>query len=175
MPPKQQQKQKQTVIVNIGDKIVKRKRKRKAKPRRKAPSSVESIAYQEAIQGELPLFIRTQMPTASNVQTDKVLFQLADVTKQLNQLQERQRHATGNLMAGQRAAEREEQQAEQPLSTVPELGAPRGRRKQRSDIGVPRGPSMRTASREAALHGARLQSVMNPVEVAPSQMTGTNF
>ena len=83
MPPKQQQKQKQTVIVNIGDKVVKRKRKRKAKPRRKAPS-VESIAYQEAVQGGLPLFIRTQMPTASNVQTDKVLFQLADVTKQLN-------------------------------------------------------------------------------------------
>ena len=34
MPPKQKQTQKQTVIVNIGDKVVKRKRKRKAKKRK---------------------------------------------------------------------------------------------------------------------------------------------
>ena len=123
MPPKQEQKQKQTVIVNIGDKVVKRKRKRKTKPKKKP--TVQSIAYQEAVQGGLPPFIRTQMPTASNVQTDKVLFQLADVTSQLNQLQERQKHATGNLMAGQAAIAREEgAQGSVVQPAAPELKPP---------------------------------------------------
>ena len=124
MPPKQEQKQKQTVIVNIGDKVVK-KRKRKQKPKKRKASTVQSIAYQEAIQGGLPPFIRTQMPTANNVQTDKVLFQLADVTKQLDQLQERQKHATGNLMAGQAAIAREEaEQGSVVQSAAPELKPP---------------------------------------------------
>ena len=123
MPPKQEQKQKQTVIVNIGDKVVKRKRKRKTKPKKKP--TVQSIAYQEAIQGGLPPFIRTQMPTANNVQTDRVLFQLADVTKQLDQLQERQKHATGNLMAGQAAIARQEaEQGSVVQSAAPELKPP---------------------------------------------------
>ena len=134
MPPKQQQKQKQTVIVNIGDKVVKRKRKKKTKPRRKAPT-VESIAYQEAVQGSLPPFIRTQMPTASNVQTDKVLFQLADVTAQLNQLQERQRHATGNLMAGQAAIARKEKEQKSALGEAPESESAVAKRRTSREMG----------------------------------------
>ena len=123
MPPKQEQTQKQTVVINLGDKVVK-KRKRKTKPKTKPKKKpkVQSIAYQEAVQGGLPPFIRTQMPTASNVQTDRVLFQLADVTKQLETLQERQKHATGNLMAGQAAIAREEgAQGSVVQSAAPEL------------------------------------------------------
>ena len=123
MPPKQEQTQKQTVVINLGDKVIK-KRKRKAKPKKRKASTVQSIAYQEAVQGGLPPFIRTQMPTASNVQTDKVLFQLADVTKQLDQLQERQKHATGNLSGQAAIARQEAEQGSVVQSSAPELKPP---------------------------------------------------
>lgn len=47
MPPKQSQKQRQTVIVNIGDKVVKRKRKRKPRAKKQtapAPATAGSVS-----------------------------------------------------------------------------------------------------------------------------------
>jgi hypothetical protein len=109
MPPKQTQKQKQTVIVNIGSTVIKRKRKKRTtKPKSKRQSVVTTLAYQEAVQGSLPPFIRTAYPVTTNIKQDQTEFQLASVTEQLKNLQNKQLHVTGNLMSAEKAIARDE-------------------------------------------------------------------
>lgn len=139
MPPKetQKQKQKQTVIVNIGDKVVKKKRKRK--PRKKAaprgpprgpsppppglrgppPPPPPPFAPQDFAR----VIFQPQPPLRPD---ENLAVQLNSVTKQLNELQEKQKNRTGNLMAGQRAVERE---AEQQMATEEEKPPPKQRKK----------------------------------------------
>ena len=113
MPPKesQKQKQKQTVIVNIGDKVVKKKRKRKprkkAAPRAPPPPPPSPYFPQDFAR----VIFQPQPPLRPD---DNLAVQLNSVTKQLNELQEKQKNRTGNLMAGQKAAEREAQQFGDP-------------------------------------------------------------
>ena len=113
MPPKesQTQKQKQTVIVNIGDKVVKKKRKRKprkkAAPRAPPPPPPSPFAPQDFAR----VIFQPQPPLRPD---DNLAVQLNSVTKQLNELQEKQKNRTGNLMAGQKAMEREAQQFGDP-------------------------------------------------------------
>ena len=195
MPPKesQTQKQKQTVIVNIGDKVVKKKRKRKprkkAAPRAPPPPPPSPFAPQDFAR----VIFQPQPPLRPD---DNLAVQLNSVTKQLNELQEKQKNRTGNLMAGQRAMERK---AEQPMATEeekppppkqrkkklvivetlsppvvetvapaaePELRSVSRGRKSRSDKGVPRGQLLRTASQEAIKRGARLATLL-PTPTAP--------
>ena len=195
MPPKesQTQKQKQTVIVNIGDKVVKKKRKRKprkkAAPRAPPPPPPSPFAPQDFAR----VIFQPQPPLRPD---DNLAVQLNSVTKQLNELQEKQKNRTGNLMAGQKAMERE---AEQPMATEeekppppkqrkkklvivetlsppvvetvapaaePELRSVSRGRKSRSDKGVARGQLLRTASQEAIKRGARLATLL-PTPTAP--------
>jgi hypothetical protein len=113
MPPKesQKQKQKQTVIVNIGDKVVKKKRKRKprmkAAPRAPPPPPPSPFAPQDFAR----VIFQPQPPLRPD---ENLAVQLNSVTKQLNELQEKQKNRTGNLMAGQKAVEREAQQLGDP-------------------------------------------------------------
>jgi transcription-repair coupling factor (superfamily II helicase) len=165
MPPKtkQTQKQLQTVIVNIASAAIKKKRKRKsrAKPKTKSnlagsksnlAGSVQTIARQEAIQGGLPPFIRTQMPVASNIKTDEIIFQLGDVSRQLQNLQQKQQNSTGSLMATEIAKQEaiqgsvfqepdkpvELQSADKPLPTISEEPAelPRVKKGRRTNIQI---------------------------------------
>jgi len=133
MPPKesQTQKQKQTVIVNIGDKVVKKKRKRKprkkAAPRAPPPPPPSPYFPQDFAR----VIFQPQPPLRPD---DNLAVQLNSVTKQLNELQEKQKNRTGNLMAGQRAVEREAQQLGDPESEPEPQPAPatpskKGRRK----------------------------------------------
>ena len=134
MPPKesQTQKQKQTVIVNIGDKVVKKKRKRKprkkAAPRAPPPPPPSPFAPQDFAR----VIFQPQPPLRPD---DNLAVQLNSVTKQLNELQEKQKNRTGNLMAGQKAMEREAQQLGDPESEPEPQPAPpatpskKGRRK----------------------------------------------
>ena len=113
MPPKstQKQKQKQTVIVNIGDRIVKRKRR---KPRKKAAPS-----------GSLPPpppsndFARVIYQAQAMRPPDNLAVQLNAVTKQLEELQNKQLHKTGNLMAAAAAIARAEGEQGSVLGDVP--------------------------------------------------------
>jgi hypothetical protein len=98
----QKQKQKQTVIVNIGDKVIKRKRKRRA---RKAPASRASQVPQAYAQ---PFVQQTVYPTANLSKVDEVQFQLNTVVDQLKNIQDRQLHRTANLAAGAAAIARAE-------------------------------------------------------------------
>ena len=134
MPPKesQTQKQKQTVIVNIGDKVVKKKRKRKprkkAAPRAPPPPPPSPFAPQDFAR----VIFQPQPPLRPD---DNLAVQLNSVTKQLNELQEKQKNRTGNLMSGQKAMEREAQQLGDPESEPEPQPAPpatpskKGRRK----------------------------------------------
>ena len=129
MPPKstQKQKQKQTVIVNIGDRIVKRKRR---KPRKKAAPS-----------GSLPPpppsndFARVIYQAQAMRPPDNLAVQLNAVTKQLEELQNKQLHKTGNLMAAAAAIARAEGEQGSVLGEVPDPApapaspAKKGRRK----------------------------------------------
>jgi len=113
MPPKesQKQKQKQTVIVNIGDKVVKKKRKRK--PRKKAaPRTPPPPPPSPFVPHDFARVIFQPQPPLRP--DDNLAVQLNAVTKQLNELQEKQKNRTGNLMAGQKAMEREAQQFGDP-------------------------------------------------------------
>ena len=113
MPPKstQKQKQKQTVIVNIGDRIVKRKRR---KPRKKAAPS-----------GSLPPpppsndFARVIYQAQAMRPPDNLAVQLNAVTKQLEELQNKQLHKTGNLMAAAAAIARAEGEQGSVVGDVP--------------------------------------------------------
>lgn len=134
MPPKesQKQKQKQTVIVNIGDKVVKKKRKRKprkkAAPRAPPPPPPSPFAPQDFAR----VIFQPQPPLRPD---DNLAVQLNAVTKQLNELQEKQKNRTGNLMAGQKAMEREAQQfgdpepEPEPQPAPPATPSKKGRRK----------------------------------------------
>lgn len=134
MPPKesQTQKQKQTVIVNIGDKVVKKKRKRKprkkAAPRAPPPPPPSPFAPQDFAR----VIFQPQPPLRPD---DNLAVQLNAVTKQLNELQEKQKNRTGNLMAGQKAMEREAQQLgdpepePEPQPAPPATPSKKGRRK----------------------------------------------
>ena len=133
MPPKESQKQKQSqsVIVNILDKVVKKKRKRKprkkAAPRAPPPPPPSPFAPQDFAR----VIFQPQPPLRPD---DNLAVQLNSVTKQLNELQEKQKNRTGNLIAGQRAVEREAQQLGDPESDpepqpAPASPAKKGRRK----------------------------------------------
>lgn len=187
MPPKetQKQKQKQTVIVNIGDKVVKKKRKRKprmkAAPRAPPPPPPSPFAPQDFAR----VIFQPQPPLRPD---ENLAVQLNSVTKQLNELQEKQKNRTGNLMAGQRAMEREAEEKPPPpkqkkrlvitetlpppvVETVapaedPELRSVSRGRKTRKDKGVARGQLVRTASQEAIKRGARLATLL-PTPTAP--------
>jgi hypothetical protein len=100
----ERQKQKQTVIVNIGDKIVKRKRKRK--PRKKAGPSAPQ--YPPPAPPPSQDFARVIYQAQAMKPQDNLAVQLNAVTKQLQELEEKQKHRTGNLMAAQQAIAREE-------------------------------------------------------------------
>jgi len=102
MAQKQKQKQKQTVIVNIGDKVIKRKRKRRKAPR--APPRGPP-AYRGGPPPP-PFVQQTIYPTANLAKIDEVQFQLNSVVDQLKNLQDKQLHKTANLMAGRKAEER---------------------------------------------------------------------
>ena len=106
MPPKQTQKQKQTVIVNIGSTVVK---KRKRKPRKKksaAGSSRSSMPPPPPPSMDLRQVLYPPQPQIRG--DDNLAIQLNSVTKQLQDLQDKQQHRTANLMAGARAIAREE-------------------------------------------------------------------
>jgi type IV secretory pathway VirB10-like protein len=124
MPPKesQKQKQKQTVIVNIGDKLLVKKRKRK--PRKKAAPRAPPRAPPPAPfppQDFARVIFQPQPPLRPD---ENLAVQLNSVTKQLNDLQEKQKHRTGNLMAGQKAMERESQQLGDPEPEPEPAAAP---------------------------------------------------
>lgn len=198
--PQQKQKQKQTVIVNIGSVVGK---KRKRKPRKKKASGGSSRMPPPPPPPPTPFTDLRQVlypPQPPMRVDDNLAVQLNSVTKQLQDLQDKQQNRTANLMAGARAIAREEgaqgavmesqelplsepkakakrkaklKVVEQPepvasLSPVarpepvaslsPEPSVSRGR-KSRSDKGKPRGPTMRTASREALKHGHKLVAV----------------
>ena len=114
MPPKstQKQKQKQTVIVNIGDKLLVKKRKRKAR-KKAAPS------------GSFPPpppsndFARVIYQAQAMRPPDNLAVQLNAVTKQLEELQNKQLHKTGNLMAAAAAIARAEGEQGSVLGEVP--------------------------------------------------------
>jgi hypothetical protein len=124
MPPKesQKQKQKQTVIVNIGDKLLvkkkkKRKPRKKAAPRAPPPPPPAPFPPQDFAR----VIFQPQPPLRPD---ENLAVQLNSVTKQLNDLQEKQKHRTGNLMAGQRAVEREAQQLGDPEPEPEPAAAP---------------------------------------------------
>ena len=106
MPPKQSQKQKQTVIVNIGSRVVK---KRKRKPRKKKASGGSS-RMPPPPPPTPPTDLRQVLypPQPPMRVDDNLAVQLNSVTKQLQDLQDKQQNRTANLMAGARAIAREE-------------------------------------------------------------------
>ena len=113
MPPKstQKQKQKQTVIVNIGDRIVKRRRR---KPRKKAEASSMLPPPPPAND-----FARVIYQAQAMRPPDNLAVQLNAVTKQLEELQNKQLHKTGNLMAAAAAIARAEGEQGSVLAEAP--------------------------------------------------------
>ena len=114
MPPKstQKQKQKQTVIVNIGDRIVKRKRR---KARKKAAPST-SLPPPPPPSND---FARVIYQAQAMRPPDNLAVQLNAVTKQLEELQNKQLNRTGNLMAAAAAIARAEGEQGAVLGEVP--------------------------------------------------------
>lgn len=106
---KQKQKQKQTVIVNIGDKVIRRKRKRRPKKRLSAPPPPPSSPFPPPPpQHDFAKVIFQAQPTPLRAEENLAL-QLNSVTQQLQTLQDKQDHATANLMASLMAQNRDEQ------------------------------------------------------------------
>ena len=106
---KQKQKQKQTVIVNIGDKVIRRKRKRRPKKRLSAPPPPPSSPFPPPPpQHDFAKVIFQAQPTPLRAEENLAL-QLNSVTQQLQTLQDKQDHATANLMASLMAQDRDEQ------------------------------------------------------------------
>ena len=114
MPPKstQKQKQRQTVIVNIGDKLLAKKRKRR-KPRKAAPSA--SLPPPPPSND----FARVIYQAQAMRPPDNLAVQLNAVTKQLEELQNKQLHKTGNLMAATAAIARAEGEQGSVLGEAP--------------------------------------------------------
>jgi len=125
----ERQKQKQTVIVNILDKVVKRKRKRK--PRKKAvPGSPPLPPAPPPSQD----FARVIYQAQAMRPPDNLAVQLNAVTAQLEELKNKQLHKTGNLMAATAAIARAEGEqgsvlGEAPAPATPATPAKKGRRK----------------------------------------------
>ena len=117
MPPKstQKQKQKQTVIVNIGDRIVKRKRR---KPRKKAEASAPSGSFPPPPPPAND-FARVIYQAQAMRPPDNLAVQLNAVTKQLEELQNKQLNRTGNLMAAAAAIARAEGEQGSVLAEAP--------------------------------------------------------
>lgn len=117
MPPKstqkQKQKQKQTVIVNIGDKLLVKKRKRK--PRKKAASSMPQPPPPPPAND----FARVIYQAQAMRPPDNLAVQLNSVTKQLEELQNKQLNKTGNLMAAAAAIARAEGEQGSVLGEAP--------------------------------------------------------
>ena len=108
MATKQKQKQKQTVIVNIGSTVVK---KRKRKPRKKKSAAGSSRSSMPPPPPPTPSMDLRQVlypPQPQLRGDDNLAIQLNSVTKQLQDLQDKQQHRTANLIAGARAIAREE-------------------------------------------------------------------
>jgi hypothetical protein len=117
MPPKstQKQKQKQTVIVNIGDRIVKRKRR---KPRKKAEASAPSGSFPPPPPPAND-FARVIYQAQAMRPPDNLAVQLNAVTQQLEELQNKQLNRTGNLMAAAAAIARAEGEQGSVLAEAP--------------------------------------------------------
>lgn len=104
--PQQKQKQKQTVIVNIGSVVGK---KRKRKPRKKKASGGSSRMPPPPPPTPFTDLRQVLYPPQPPMRVDDNLaVQLNSVTKQLQDLQDKQQNRTANLMAGARAIAREE-------------------------------------------------------------------
>ena len=104
---KQKQKQKQTVIVNIGDKVVRRKRKRRPRKKSSVPPPPPPSPFPPP-QHDFAKVIFQAQPTPLRAEENLAL-QLNSVTQQLQTLQDKQDHATANLMASLMAQNRDEQ------------------------------------------------------------------
>ena len=107
---KQKQKQKQTVIVNIGDKVIRRKRKRRPKKKLSAsPPPPSSPFPPPPPQHDFAKVIFQAQPTPLRAEENLAL-QLNSVTQQLQDLRNKQDHATANLMASLMARDRDDQE-----------------------------------------------------------------
>ena len=104
----ERQKQKQTVIVNIGDKVVKRKRKRK--PRKKAVPGPPRLPPAPPPSQD---FARVIYQAQAMRPDENLAVQLNSVAKQLQTLKDKQDHSTANLMAGEQAIARDKKAPEQ--------------------------------------------------------------
>lgn len=107
MVERQKQKQKQTVIVNIGDKVV--KRKRKGKPRKKAVPGPPRLPPAPPPSQD---FARVIYQAQAMRPDENLAVQLNSVAKQLQTLKDKQDHSTANLMAGEEASKREKEAQE---------------------------------------------------------------
>ena len=107
MVERQKQKQKQTVIVNIGDKVV--KRKRKGKPRKKAVPGPPRLPPAPPPSQD---FARVIYQAQAMRPDENLAVQLNSVAKQLQTLKDKQDHSTANLMAGEEASKREKEAKE---------------------------------------------------------------
>jgi hypothetical protein len=137
MPPKQSQKQKQTVIVNIGSSVVK---KRKRKPRKKKASGGSSRMPPPPPPPPTPFNDLRQVlypPQPPMRADDNLAVQLNSVTKQLQDLQDKQQNRTANLMAGARAIAREEgAQGSVMEETEMPLAEPKAKAKRKAKLRV---------------------------------------
>ena len=106
MATKQKQKQKQTVIVNIGSNVVKKRKRKPKKKKSAAGSSRSSMPPPPPPSMDLRQVLYPPQPQIRG--DDNLAIQLNSVTKQLQDLQDKQQHRTANLMAGARAIAREE-------------------------------------------------------------------
>lgn len=135
--PQQKQKQKQTVIVNIGSVVGK---KRKRKPRKKKASGGSSRMPPPPPPPPTPFTDLRQVlypPQPPMRVDDNLAVQLNSVTKQLQDLQDKQQNRTANLMAGARAIAREEgaQGAVMESQELP-LAEPKAKAKRKAKLKV---------------------------------------
>lgn len=102
----QKQKQKQSVVINIGEVVKKKRRRRRVQKKRPLPPQYYSLPPPPPPQD----FAKVIYPVNALRPDENIQIQLNAVTKQLADLEEKQRNRTANLMAGIRAEEREAQQ-----------------------------------------------------------------
>jgi len=102
----QKQKQKQSVVINIGEVVKKKRRRRRVQKKRPLPPQYYSSPPPPPPQD----FAKVIYPVNVLQPDENIKIQLNAVTKQLADLEEKQRNRTANLMAGIRAEERQAQQ-----------------------------------------------------------------
>ena len=102
----QKQKQKQSVVINIGEVVKKKRRRRRVQKKRPLPPQYYSLPPPPPPQD----FAKVIYPVNALQPDENIKIQLNAVTKQLADLEEKQRNRTANLMAGIRAEERQAQQ-----------------------------------------------------------------